>query len=158
MAQREAVLNGDYGPVVIVSSSATMENGWSSFWAKHLLPGRKNSVILTGYVFPDSVAEQVLKKGGNIVTEYFSKKFGKIIKQVVNCACDVYSFSLSAHDYQGGLVQRIVVARPKLLVVVHHTSDQVFMAYVEALKAEFERLGLELPRIVRGRYEVVIEL
>ena len=157
MTQREAVLNGDYGPVVIVSSSATMENGWSLFWAKHLLPGRKNSVILTGYVFPNSVAEQVLKKGGNIVTEYFSKKWEKIIKQAVNCACDVYSFSLSAHDYQQGLVQRVVIARPKVLVV-HHTNDESFRAYVEALEIEFNRLGLELPRIVRGSYEVVIEL
>lgn len=157
MAQREAVLNGDYGPVVIISSSATMENGWSAFWAKHLLPNRKNSVILTGYVFPDSVAEEALKKGGNIVMEHFSKKWEKIIKQPVNCACDVYSFSLSAHDYQQGLVQRVVVARPKLLAV-HHTSDASFTAYVEALKAEFNRLGLELPRIIHASHEVVIEL
>jgi len=157
MAQRQAVLDGDYGPVVIVSSSATMENGWSSFWAKHLLPERKNSVILTGYVFPNSVAEEALKKGGNIVMEHFSKKWNKIIKQAVNCACDVYSFSLSAHDYQQGLIQRIVVARPKILVV-HHTSDQAYTAYVEALKVEFGRLGLELPRIMRAGHEVVIEL
>ncbi len=157
MAQREAVLNGNYGNVVIVSSSATMENGWSSFWAKHLLPNRKNSVILTGYVFPDSVAEEALKKGGNIVMEHFSKKWEKIIKEVVNCACDVYSFSLSAHDYQQGLVQRVVVARPKVLMV-HHTSDASFMAYIEALEKEFSRLGLELPRIVRGSHEAVIEL
>jgi len=157
MAQRQAVLDGDYGPVVIVSSSATMENGWSSFWAKHLLPERKNSVILTGYVFPDSVAEEALKKGGNIVMEYFSKKWNKIIKQPINCACEVYSFSLSAHDYQQGLVQRVVVAKPKILLV-HHTSDASFAAYIEALKAEFNRLELELPHIMRAGHEIVVEL
>lgn len=156
--QREAILNGEIGPYVVISSSATMENGWAAFWAKHILPERKNVVILTGYVFPDSVAEQVLKKGGNIVIEYYNKTWKKIIKQVVNCACNVYSFSLSAHDYQQGLIQRVVVARPKKLLIIHHTSDQAYTAYVEALKSEFNRLGLELPRIVRAKYKVVIEL
>lgn len=157
MSQRKMVLDGEYGPAVIISSSATMENGWSSFWAKNLLPERKNAVILTGYVFPDSIAEQVLQKGRNIVLEYYNKKWNKMIKQPVNCACEVYSLSLSAHDYQQGLVNRVVVARPKLLVV-HHTSDASFTAYVEALKSEFERRGFKLPRIVRGRHMNVIDL
>jgi len=102
MPQRHGVLSGHYGPAVILSSSATMQNGWSAFWAMNLLYDRKNACILTGYVFPDSVAAQALKieKGRDIVLDRYNKRGGYMYKEAIKVACEIYSFSLSAHDYQ----------------------------------------------------------
>ena len=152
-AQREAIVKGDYGFVVVIAPSATLDQGYSVFYAERILPDPKNALIIPGYLFPDSTSKQIMEldRGHTIKLNTFVRnKSGRgrhKEPKLVNARCDVYHFEYTSHDFQGPLIERVKLIRPRKLIV-HHCDDNAFAAYETAL-----RLVLDYPlEIVRAEH------
>lgn len=158
-AQREAIAKGEYGFVVVIAPSATLDQGYSVFYAEWILPDSRNALIIPGYLFPDSTSKQIMEldRGHTIKLNTFVRnKNGRgHHKQLalVNARCDVYHFEYTSHDFQGALVERVKLIRPRKLIV-HHCDDNAFAVYEQVL-----RLALDYPlEIIRAEHLKEIEL
>ena len=154
--QRRALLNDELGFHPIIAPSGTFEGGYSVNWAKDLLPNPKNAVIFPGYVFPASVSKQVLEmeKGRTISLNVFSPKLRKPVPTPVNVRCEVCHFDgFTSHDYQDGLVERVRLAKPAMLIVHHCPGEESFNAF-SAKVAELPNP----PTVIWGQHQTVVEL
>ncbi len=158
-AQRGAIAKGEHGFVVVIAPSATLDQGYSVFYAERTLPDPRNALIIPGYLFPDSTSKQIMEldRGHTIKLNTFVRnKNGRgHHKQLslVNVRCDVYHFDYTSHDFQGALVERVKLVRPRKLIV-HHCDDKAFVAYEAAL-----RLVIDYPlEIIRAEHLKEIEL
>jgi len=139
--QREALIRGEYGFVVIIAPSATLDRGTAVFYAEHLLPDPKNALIIPGHIFPDSTTKQIIgiERGRTIKLNRFVKlEQGFRIEPIyVNVRCDIYHLDYTSHDYQDELVRRVKLFRPDVLVV-HHCDDEAFTAFEKALRSKLD--------------------
>lgn len=128
-------------PSPIISSSAMMDKGMSVVHAERILPNRNAAVAFTGYVFPNSVGEQVLKvqKGGNVKMNTWDAKERREITKNIPVSCEVAHFSLSGHDPADKLVERIVRMHeeycPVELVIGHHGDTDSYNGFERRIKA-----------------------
>lgn len=153
--QRQALLNGELGFHPIVAPSGTLEGGYSVNWAKDILPGRDNAVIFPGYMFPDSTSRQIfeMERGHTVVLKVWNKVRRRLIPTPVNVRSEVYHLDFTSHDFQGGLVERVRLARPKILIV-HHSDDESFEAFKTATHLAMPRS----PAVERGSHLKVVRL
>ena len=158
--QMDAVLAGEYGPMVIVCSSATLDQGASTGFAIRMLPMRKNLLISTGHRFTGSKMEEVFKVqdqplelGRTIVFESIDR-FGNIVKTPVNFRCGAIHCDNSSHDYREGLVARAIALNASM-VLVKHCTEEGFQGFESGLK---EALGDKCPSITHVVHMQVINL
>lgn len=154
-AQRDALLNGEMGFHPYIAPSGTLQGGYSVSAAKIILPGKNNAVIFPGYLFPDSISKQVfnMTRGHTVVLDIYDRLRHCTVPTPVNVRADIYHFPFTSHDYRGGLVERVQLAKPKLLIV-HHCEDEAFETF-----AAVTHLAMpNPPRIERGSHLRTIEL
>lgn len=158
-AQREAIAKGEYGFVVVIAPSATLDQGYSVFYAERILPETKNALIIPGYLFPDSTSKQIMEldRGHTIKLNTFSRnKSGRghhKEPKLVNTRCDVYHFEYTSHDLQGALVERVRLVKPQKLIV-HHCDEATYPVFEEALRS-----ALDYPlEVIRAEHFKEIEL
>lgn len=133
--QREEFVHGIYGFVPIIAPSATLDQGYAALaYAPIILEGDKNAVVFTSHIFDGSTTERLfkVKRGRTIKLKKWNK--GKLEPIHVNVRCDVVHFPYSSHDYQDGLVERVRLARPKILIVHHCPSRASFNAFAERVR------------------------
>lgn len=147
--EREAVDRGDLGFCVILAPSATLEKGFAVAHAERILPGTNNALISTGHIFDGSKTKQIfeIEHGRTIWLDKF--KTGPV---AVNIRCDVFHCDYSGHDYQDGLVERIRLANPELLIV-HHCNDGGYSGLASAVLALPNP-----PKVVRGDHMQEVQL
>lgn len=152
--QRNAILNGEIGFHPYIAPSGTLEGGHSVSAAKIILPVKKNLIVFPGYLFPDSTSRQIfeMQRGHTVVLNVWNNLRHRSIPTPVNVRCEVCHFDFTSHDYQGGLVERVRLAKPKL-IIVHHCESMAFESYKSVLES-----APNPPRIERANHLRVIEL
>lgn len=153
--QREELLGEDTDFHPIIAPSGTLEGGHSVSWAKEILPGKNNTVIFPGYLFPDSTSRQIfeMERGHTIILKVWDNLHHCLIPVPVNVRSEICHFDFTSHDYRDGLVERVRLAKPKTLIV-HHCEDESFEIF-----AAVTHLAMpNPPKIERGSHLRVIEL
>lgn len=154
--QRESLLNGDMGFHPYIAPSGTLEGGHSVSAAKAILPGRNNAVIFPGYLFPESTSKQIfeMSRGHTVILKVWNNARRRLVPTPANVVSEICHFNFTSHDFQGGLVNRVRLARPKRALIIHHCDNEAF----ETLSS-ITRLAMpNLPRIKRGGHLREIKL
>lgn len=133
---------------VIISSSAMVEKGRSVQHAERILPNRKGLVVFSGYMFPGTVGEQILKveKGKTVKLNAWDRKQKREVARPVPVSCEVSHFSLSGHDPADKLVERIARLNeicPVEAVIGHHGDLENYAGFEKRANA----LNLGIPVI-----------
>jgi metallo-beta-lactamase family protein len=144
-----------YSP--IISSSAMLDQGRSVQHAEKILPNRKATVVFTGYMFPGSLGEEVMrvKKGNTVKLNAWDSKLRKSFEKPVPVSCEVAHFGLSGHDEAPKLVERVVrfhelcreLDAELAAVVGHHGDDENYAGFERRANA----LALGIP-MFRGEH------
>lgn len=153
--QRSALLNGDMGFLPYIVPSGTLEGGHSVSAAKVILPEKNNAVIFPGYLFPDSTSKQIfdMERGHTVVLKIWNSLRHRLVPTPVNVRSEICHFNFTSHDFQGGLVERVRLAKPKNLIV-HHGDNETFESFENAV-----RLAMPDPPIIeRGSHLREIKL
>ncbi|MBI3046222.1 MAG: MBL fold metallo-hydrolase [Candidatus Harrisonbacteria bacterium] len=147
----------------IISSSAMLDQGRSVQHAERILPNRKANIIFTGYMFPGSIGEEVMrvKKGNTVKLNTWNSKLRKSIEKPVPVSCEVTHFGLSAHDEAPKLVERVArfhelcqeLGAELAAVVGHHGNDENYAGFERRVKT----LALGIP-VFRGLHGVELPL
>ena len=153
-AQRNALLSGELGFHPVIAPSGTLEGGYSVSWASELLPDEKNAVIFPGYMFPDSTSKQIfeMEKGRTVKLKLWDREKRVSIPTPVNVRAEVCHLNFTSHDQQEGLLERVRLAKPEVLIV-HHCDEAAFEAFVNKV--------VHLPdcrRVLSGSHCKVINL
>ncbi len=117
-ADREQVLEGP--PCCIVASSGMLIGGASSFYAQRLVGGAENLIAITGYQDEESPGRALLalaqapEGAGRALT---------LNGQRVGVACQVETYSLSAHADSGELASLVRRLSPRSVYLVHGDGD-----------------------------------
>lgn len=154
--QRESLLNGDMGFHPYIAPSGTLEGGHSVSAAKVILPGRNNAVIFPGYLFPDSTSKQIFEmtRGHTVVLKVWNPVRHRLVPTPVNVVSEICHFNFTSHDFQGGLVKRVQLAKPERALIVHHCDDTAFESFKTAISLAMP----PLPRIERASHLKEIKL
>lgn len=157
-AMLRSAAKGEYGFRIIVTSSATIDQGAVVEFAILMLPLEENVLISTGHVFSGSamedffrVKDQPVETGRTIILNQLLR--GHLEKVPVNVRCRGEHFDYSAHSYQNELVEFITRLRPDV-VFVKHCTDSGFRGLESALR---EKIGENVP-IERAEHLHVKEL
>jgi hypothetical protein len=110
---RKDIISGD--PCIIVSSSGMLSGGPSAFYAEKLGKEEKNAIVITGYQDEESPGRALL----NLLDSDKKEKIIKINGNDTSIACQIKSYSLSAHADRLQIVSLIDRLRPKTVVLVH---------------------------------------
>ncbi len=131
----------------IISSSAMLEQGRSVGYAEKILPNRKGRVIFSGYMFPGTTGEQILKvkRGTNIKLRTWDAKQRQEVVKPIPVSCEVSHFSLSGHDPADRLVERVARFHEKICpveaVIGHHGDQENYAGFEQRVNA----LNLGIP-------------
>jgi Cft2 family RNA processing exonuclease len=133
-AERERIVQGE--PACIVSSSGMLTGGPSVWYATRLVGRSDASIYITGYQDEESPGRRLLA-----VAEKQSKTL-ELNGMVVDVACTIEKYSLSAHADGGELATYAMQLHPRQVALVH--GDDEARA---ALRARFgESVPVLLPR------------
>lgn len=150
MAMLRAAAKGEYGERVIVTSSATLDQGAGVDFAIEMLPIPENVLISTGHRFDGSAMQEFfeiknrpLGPGHTIVLERMDRNFHSE-KHMVNVRCGGHHFDYSAHSDQSELVTFVSGLRPDV-VFVNHCMEDGFNGLNSALH---EKLGEKCPPVI----------
>lgn len=139
--QRAEYAAGVHGFVPIIAPSETMDQGFAaSAYGPVILEGEKNAVTFVSHIFEGSTTEHLLKikRGRTIKMKKWVRDAvtgrGKLEPVRVNVRCDVAHFPDSSHDYQDGLVERVRLARPKTLIVLHCPGKAAYNAFAKRIQ------------------------
>ena len=130
-----------------------MDKGASVAHAERILPNRKAAVAFTGYVFPNSVGEQILKvqKGGTVKMNTWNAQERREELKNIPVSCEVEHFSLSGHDQASALVKRVAQIHediaPVAAVIGHHGDHDNFTGFEKRVEA----LNFDIP-VMRARH------
>lgn len=145
----------------IISSSAMMDKGMSVKHAEQILPNRKGAVVFTGYMFPGTVGEALLKmkKGDTVKLKTWDSANRREVEKPVPVSCEVHRFGLSAHDTADKLVERVKLmhelARPsEMMVIAHHGDAENVAGFMRRVDA----LNLNNTRVLHGKHMQEIQL
>lgn len=146
----------NYSP--IISSSAMMDKGMSVRHAERILPNRKGLVVFTGYMFPGTVGEAVLKmkKGDTVKLRAWDPEKRQDVDRPVPVSCEVHRFGLSGHDTADKLVKRVQLLNelcPVEAVIGHHGDAENFAGFQRKVQA----LNLNIP-VFHGKHMQEIKL
>lgn len=141
----------------IISSSAMLDQGRSVQHAEQILPNRKATVVFTGYMFPGSIGEEVMrvKKGNTVKLNTWDLKLRKSIERPVPVSCEVAHFGLSAHDEAPKLAERVArfhelcqeLEAELTAMVGHHGDNENYGGFERRVNA----LSLGIP-VFRGEH------
>ncbi len=152
---RNLLLSGERGFHPVIAPSGTLEGGYSVSWAYEILPGEADAVIFPGYLFPESTSNQIFKidKGCTVNLKMWDKAKRQSVPTPADVRSEICHFDFTSHDYQGGLVERVRLAKPKTLIV-HHCDESAYDALAEKAIDTFRHTG----RILHGSHMRVIDL
>lgn len=143
MAMLQAAARGEYGERVVVTSSATLDQGAGVDFAIEMLPVPENVLISTGHRFDGSAMQEFfelknkpLGPGHTIVLERMDRNF-RSEKHVVNVRCGGHHFDYSAHSDQSELVAFVAGLGPDV-VFVNHCMEDGFNGLNSALHEKLE--------------------
>ncbi|GEM_PF-3571160 len=142
----------------IISSSAMMDKGMSVRHGERLLPDRKARVIFTGYMFPGSVGESILKvkKGDTVKLKSWDPEKKCEMERPVPVSCEVIRFGLSAHDTADKLTDRVRLMNeicPLEALILHHGDQESVDGFTQRVRA----LNLDIP-VFHGKHMKEIQL
>lgn len=128
----------NYSP--IISSSAMMDKGMSVKHGEHILPNRDGAVVFTGYMFPGSVGDAVLKmkRGDTVKLRTWDPGKRQETEKPVPVSCEVHRFGLSGHDTADKLAERIRRMHeicPVEAVIGHHGDADAYAGFARRVKA-----------------------
>ena len=109
--QRNSILSGP--PCCIVAPSGMLKGGWSSHYAKHLVPHSENLIAITGYQAEGNPGYTLEKK----------KKWKRDDGTLAPVEFDVERYSLSAHADSEQLTALVEKVQSRKLFLVHGESD-----------------------------------
>ena len=121
---RRAVARGQHGPAIILAGSATMDQGWASFYAPTVLAEQKNAVYFTGHVFPHTSAEATLRLKGTRGNCVVIPGWRGQISAPVNCEVEHYDFT--SHAYGENIADFIIGLNPSAIVAHHGDQEGIF--------------------------------
>ena len=117
-ADREAVLSGP--PCCIVASSGMLVGGASSAYAQRLASSPENLISITGYQDEESPGRALLDLARD---REASERVLTLNGQRLQVACQVETYSLSAHADSGELAALVNRLSPRTVYLVHGDSE-----------------------------------
>ena len=135
--EREA-LAYDKKPCVIISSSGMLTGGASPFYAQAMVHDAKNAIFITGYQdeeSPGRMLQQLAEAGGGTLSLYGKR---------VQVACEISTYSLSAHADENELTQFAAQLEPERVFLVH--GDHMPRERIRDLLRQ-RKLSVHLPRL-----------
>lgn len=112
---REQILAGP--PACILSSSGMLTGGPSVWYAQRLAPQASAAIFASGYTDEESPGRRLLD-----LAEQQTKQL-ELNGIIVNVACHVAKFSLSAHADGGELVAYAAALKPRQVALVHGDEE-----------------------------------
>ena len=158
--QLRKAARGEYGPYVIVTSSATLDQGAGVDFAIEMLPVPENVLISSGHRFDGSamkeffeIKDRPLGPGHTIVLNKMDRNF-RLTKIPVHVRCGGAHFDNSAHAHRKELVAFEVDLNPDVVFVKHCTEDG-FRGLETALHSELRE---KCPPVSWARHLHLFEL
>ena len=102
------------GPCVIVASSGMLSGGASVFYARELVKSDRDAILITGYQDEESPGRALL----NLAQKEGSRQI-KLGEDLVDVACRVEKYGLSAHADRVQMIALLEALRPRTVVLVH---------------------------------------
>ena len=130
--ESESILSGE--PCCIVASSGMLVGGMSCHYAEHLVQDANNLIALTGYQAEGTPGRALEREQVWKLDDGTS----------VNVACEVESYSLSAHADCKELIRLVQQVRPRKLFLVHG-DDAARKALAESVRGAVPNVDVTLP-------------
>jgi len=148
--QLRSAAHGEYGFRVVVTSSATLDQGAGVEFAIEMLSVPENVLISTGHRFDGSAMKEFFeiknKPLGPGHTIVFNRMEGfNSVKKTVNVRCGGHHFDYSAHSDRGELVEFATSLNPSI-VFTKHCTENGFRGLKSALES---KLGGNCPPVHR---------
>jgi predicted metal-dependent RNase len=117
--RRELVEGKD--PCMFVAPSGMLKGGWSQWYLAKLAPNPENTVVICGYVDPQTPASELVSGAKEVeVLDFVTRER---VKVQVNCK--VYHVEISRHAMHSELCKFIATVKPETLVLLHGEKENI---------------------------------
>ena len=138
--ESESILSGS--PCCIVASSGMLVGGMSSYYAEHLAKDPKNLIAIAGYQAEGTPGRALLDLANaeDLAERMWMLKDGT----TVPVACQVKSYSLSAHADSKELIRLVQNVQPRKLFLVHG-DNEAREKLAESVRNTVQGVDVKLP-------------
>ena len=143
--ESESILSGE--PCCIVASSGMLVGGMSCYYAEHLVQDAKNLIALTGYQAEGTPGRALLDLAE--AEDLAERMWMPNDETTVPVACQVKSYSLSAHADRKELRRLVQNVQPRKLFLVHG-DDAARKALAESVRSAVPNVDVTLPENSRA--------